>query len=225
MSISGDAVPFPQMIQRAQTNLQWWNQLIKSSGGALNPQKCCCALYTWKPDSSGILRFSHANNDAPQIAPCPQQLQQIINVLKANEGTRYLGLYVTPNGDTQPMQDQLWQKALLYTKAFQRTHMSRREASVLYRTCFLPALTYSFPAMCLPEKFLERIHKLSTSTILNKMGYHRNLPRPFVFAPRDIGGVGLCNLIYEQRAQQILITIRHLRAQTPLGQTMEALIR
>jgi len=80
--------------------------------------------------------------------------------------------------------------------------MSRREAGVLYRSCFLPALTYSFPAMGLPPTFLERIHKLSTSTILNKMGYHRNLPRSVVFAPRNMGGIGLCNLIYEQSAQQ-----------------------
>ncbi len=123
------------------------------------------------------------------------------------------------------MQDHIWKKALLYTKAFQRTHMSRREAGVLYRSCFLPALTYSFPAMGLPPTFLERIHKLSTSTILNKMGYHRNLPRSVVFAPCRIGGIGLCNLIQEQSAQQTIILLRHLRAKSSLGKAMEALIR
>jgi len=35
----------------------------------------------------------------------------------------------------------------------------------------------------------------------------------------------MCNLIHKQRAQQILITVRHLCAQTPLGQAIEALIR
>jgi len=43
--------------------------------------------------------------------------------------------------------------------------------------------------------------------ILNKMGYHRNLPRSMVFAPRDIGGVGLTNLIHEQGAQQLIILL------------------
>jgi len=102
--------------------------------------------------------------------------------------------------------------------------MSRREATILYRSCFLPALTYSFPAIGLPSVFFERIHCLSTSTILNKMGFHWNLPRSVVFAPRQLGGIGLCNLEYEQCVQQIIILIRHLRARTPLGTAMETLI-
>jgi len=56
------------------------------------------------------------------------------------------------------MEKHLWQKALLYTKAFQRMHMSQREAGVLYRSCFIPALSYPLPAIWLPPAFLERIH-------------------------------------------------------------------
>jgi len=103
--------------------------------------------------------------------------------------------------------------------------MSRHEANVLYRSCFLPALTYSFPATWMPQKFLEHIHKLSTSMILNKMGLHSHLPQSMVFAPRNLGGVGLCNLIYEQGTQQLIILIRHLRAQMPFGTAIEGLIR
>jgi len=224
MLTGGDHLSFEQLTQQAKTQLQWWNNLIRASGGALNPTKCCCAPYTWTPDTAGILRLDTTVNDAV-IAPCPNQLQQTIPVLKPNKGTRYLGIYVTCTCNTKPMQDQIWQKALLYTKAFQRTHMSRREAGVLYHLCFLPALTYSFPAMGLPATFLERIHKLSTSTILNKMGYHRNLPRSFVFAPRHMGGIGLRNLIHEQSAQQMIILLRHMHAHTPLGLAMETLVR
>jgi len=214
MSVNSATSEIDPMIQRAQIQLQWWTQLIQASSGALNPQKCCCALYHWTPDATGILRPSTID-PIINIAPCPQKPQQTIQVLKPNEGTRYLGIYVTRSGDTQSMQNHVWSKALLYTKAFQRTHMSRREAHVLYRSCFLPALTYSFPAMALPASFLEHIHKLSTSTILNKMGYHQNLPQPLMFAPRDMGGIGLCNLIHEQSTQQVLIALRHLCAKTP----------
>jgi len=123
------------------------------------------------------------------------------------------------------MEDHVWKKAITYTLAFQRTHMSHREANVLYRACFLPAITYSFPATWLPDRFLERIQQLSTSTILNKMGLRRNLPRSLVFAPREIGGIGLCNLIHEQSVQKVLILLRHLRADTALGKALEVLIR
>jgi len=123
------------------------------------------------------------------------------------------------------MEAHIWRKAVQYTLALQRTPMSRREAGVLYRSCFLPAITYPFPATWLPVTFLERIHKLSTSTILNKMGYHRTLPRSLVFAPCRFGGIRLWNLHYEQGAQQVIIMLQHLQAGTPLSQTLEILIR
>jgi len=103
--------------------------------------------------------------------------------------------------------------------------MSQHKANVLYHSCFLPALTYSFPAMWLSTKFLDQVHRLSTSTILNKMGFHCNLPQSLVFAPRDAGGVGLCNLIHEQGAQQIIILLCHLQAKTPLGIAIKLLLQ
>jgi len=103
--------------------------------------------------------------------------------------------------------------------------MSRREAGVLYRSCFIPAIAYPLPATWLPDSFFEKVHRLSTSTILNKMGYHRNLPRCLVFAPRSVGGIGLCNLQTEMEVQQIMILLRHMRAKSPLGQAIEILLR
>jgi len=216
---------FPDLVLQAQAQLQWWNRLVQASGGALNPQKCVCAIYHWQPNENGILRMKDPDTSTAQIVIKPAIMEQKIPLLEANEGTRYLGIYVTWNGSIKPMEDHVWKQAVTYTRAFQRTHMSCREANVLYRSCFLPAITYSFPAMWISSKFLERVHRLSTSTILNKMGFHRNLPRPLVFVPQEVGGVGLCNLINEQGAQQIIILLCHLRAQTPLGKAIELLLR
>jgi len=102
--------------------------------------------------------------------------------------------------------------------------MTRCKAGILYRSCFIPAITYPFPATWLPLPFLERILSLSTSTILNKLGYHRKLPRSMVFALRSHGGIGLCHLHHEHGAQQVIILLRHLCAGTLLGKTLEILI-
>jgi len=45
MSIGGDAIPFDNLVQTAQMQLQWWTQLLQTSGGELNPKKCCCIIY------------------------------------------------------------------------------------------------------------------------------------------------------------------------------------
>jgi len=92
--------------------------------------------------------------------------------------------------------------------------MSYREAT----------LTYPLPATWLQLPFFEQIHWLSMSTLLNKMGYHRFLPRAMVFVPWTMGGIGLCHLHHEQCAQQLIILLCHLRTKSPLGQTLEILV-
>jgi len=125
--------------------------------------------------------------------------------------------------NTKPMEVHLWQKTLLYTTTFQQTPMSCQEVIVLYRSCFILALTYPLPVTWLPDQFFDKIHHVSTSMILNKMDYHQKLPQSMVFAPQSMGGVGLCHLQHKMETQQILILLQHMRVKTPLGQMFEIL--
>jgi len=213
-----------ELQQRATTQLTWWAQLVKVTGGDLNPTKCCGLIYHWEPDKRGILQLKLPSIPNDFISLCNNDQQHPIPIMAPNAGTRYLGIYLTTKQTTTPMEQHLIKKAILYTTAFRRTHMNCREAGVLCRSCFIPALAYPLPATWLLDSFFEKIHQMSTSTILNKMGYHRNLPRAMVFAPKYFGGVGLCNLQYEMETQQIIMLLRHLHACTPLGQTMDILI-
>jgi len=122
------------------------------------------------------------------------------------------------------MEWHLWAKALLYTTAFQCTPMNHWEAGVLYCSCFIPALAYPLPATWLPDAFFDKVHQLSTSMVLNKMGYHRNLPCSMVLALQAMGGVSMCNFQYEMEVQQIIILLCHMHAHTPLSNMVELLL-
>jgi len=103
--------------------------------------------------------------------------------------------------------------------------MDHRKVGVLYRSCFIPALAYPLPATWLPDMFFQKVHSLSTSVVLNKMGYHSCLPRVMVFTPRALGGVGLCHLQHEMEIQQIIMLLQHMRAKTPLDNAIKILLR
>jgi len=180
--------------------------------------------YMGAPDKHGVLKLQQPDTP-PDFLSLPTGMStQSIPINKPHDGTRYLGLYITANWNTVPMEQHLWNKALLYTTALRRTPMDHRKAGILYRSCFLPAMTYPLPATWLLDSFFERVHSLSTSVILNKMGCHGHLPRAMVFAPRAMGGIGLCHLQHEMETQQILMLLRHMRAKTPLGSTIEILL-
>jgi len=109
---------------QAQTKLNWWDKLVKVTGGKLNPKKCCGLLYTWVPDSRGILQLQQPTLLDPFLYLPFKHIQQLISILRNNKGTQYLGLYVTANHNMQPMETHLWDKAQLYTMAFHRTPMT-----------------------------------------------------------------------------------------------------
>jgi len=116
---AGGHTTFPDLVHQAQAQLQWWTQLVQSSGSALNPKKCCCAVYHWTPDKNGILRPSDPPLDLVTILSDPNTPNQPIPLLALHEGTRYLGIYVTWSGATKPMEDHVWNVAMNYTRAFQ----------------------------------------------------------------------------------------------------------
>jgi len=153
MSAGREVDNFPFHVQWAQTPVQWWNQLIWASGGALNPLKCCCKVHFWSPNSPLLHEAVNIpiNND-PILPPIP--------VLAPHDGTWYLGIYVNQAGTTKPMETHIWHKAVLYTKAFQQTHMSHQEAGVLYCLCSLPAL-FLFPPCSLAPPSPPRMHSLT----------------------------------------------------------------
>jgi len=205
--------------QQAQNQLRWWNQLVKVTGGSLNHKKCCTIAYQWKPDRHGILTLSQPDK-INTITLKDTHNPQPIATIPLHQGIRYLGLYITGDCNTKLMEQHLWQKALTYTATFQCTLMSWQEVGVLYKSCFLPAMTYLLPTTWLPDTFFDKIHQLSTSIILNKMGYHKSLPHSLVFAPKEMGGLGLCNLQHEMEAQQILLLLCHLHTNSPLGKAI-----
>jgi len=130
----------------AQTQLQWWTQLVQASGGALNPQKYCCALYYWRPDTSGILHLTTIDPENINIALCNIRLQQTIHGLKLDEGTQYLSLYMTQLRNTKPMQDHVGTKLYFTPKLFNRPICPAvKEAS-----CTAPASSQHLPPCSQP---------------------------------------------------------------------------
>jgi len=109
--------------QQVQSRLQWWNQIVCVTGGALNHKNVVQLPTTGNltntaslpyPNWMKLSRFTLEDTHNPQP----------IETIPLNQGTRYLGLFITGDRNTKPMEQHLWQKAITYTAAFQRMPMS-----------------------------------------------------------------------------------------------------
>jgi len=115
-------------------------------------------------------------------------------------------------------------RQMQYYTFLQRTPLSRREARVIYRQCYLPKVTYPLPATTMPPAMIYKSQAAVTSLFLNKMGYPRHMPRAVVFAPASVGGLAFRHLGHEQGVQQVLQLTKHMRAGTTNGTLYRNLI-
>ena len=92
--------------------------------------------------------------------------------------------------------------------------LTKDEALMSFSRIYIPSLRYGLGTCYFLPKDLITIQQPAIRAILPKMGFNRHLSRDVVFGPRNIGGLGLPSLVFEQGLQQIQFIGRHLRSPT-----------
>jgi len=171
----------------------------------------CCLLYS-QIRQRDILLSRLGTNPQPLIKLQPHMPYQ------------YLGVHLTMNGDWKKELQVLHQRNTKYLHVLTQCSLTRREAKVIYRQCYLPAVTYPLPASVIPPDKLDDAQRSTTTAFLVKMGYPRTFPRAVVYVSHAKGGLGFCQLSAEQGAQKVIQVLKHLHAETTTGTLYTILI-
>jgi len=197
---------FSELLEVVQRNLDLWQGLLRASGGALNAKKCSWTPFIWTFNKHGHARLSPIPDPSP-FNIYTQDMHGVTYPLKINkpdEAIRLLGIHIAADGSYAKELSILQQKQDRYVQFLLRTPLSHREARVIYKQCYLPTVTYPFPATNMPPAKIYDTQCTVTSLFLTRMGYPRHIPRCVVYAPEMVGGIGLRHLGHEQGVQQTL---------------------
>ena len=81
---------------------------------------------------------------------------------------------------------------------------------------FVPSYTYSAVTISLNDTDIKKIHRTFVPTLLPKLGYQETFSRAVVFAPQNIGGIGIVSFNVIITQQKIKFLQRHLRKNTEI---------
>jgi len=112
----------------------------------------------------------------------------------------YLGIQLTMDGN-QKWETQLFRECnLCYVNLLQKCPLSHWKVRVVYLQCYLPMDSYPLPATSMIPKQLLLLQQGAMAAFLFKMGYPRTFPHPHatVYASSSPGGIGFCQLGWEQ---------------------------
>jgi len=214
----GDA-DIAEILQIVQNNFQIWQGLLHASGGVLNIPKCSWTPFTWKYNNFGhaSLTTLPPDTNVQLHASDLKGTQHTIWINKPADAVHLLGVHITADGNYDKELCVLKQKQQKYVQFLLCTPLTKQEAQVIYKQCYLPTVTYPLPATNMPPSKIYDTQCSVTSLFLTRMGYPRHLPCCVVYTPEMVGGLGMCHLGHEQGVQQTLQLLRHLRANSTNG--------
>ena len=208
-----NAQPQPEMlVARMQHDAQLWNDLLWSSGGALELPKC----------SYHYLHYDFTNNGSPILRPGrigPNLViltgdrtgQQVIPPMSAYKAHKTLGHYKSPAGNEIKQIAILRKQSDLLALQAETASLTRREAWTFYFSMYLTSVGYPLQNCHIPWKVLDRIQRRAINVMLAKCGFNRNSHRSIVYGPALYNGAGFRHLHTVQGEGQVTSLLRNIR--------------
>lgn len=213
------------LVRALEKDAQTWENLLSVSGGCLELPKCFYYLLAWT--------FSQQGDPVPMSLPeisaitSPIQLQELgkttstpIHIKSPEIAHKTLGVYKSMTGDETEHVKYLTQRSSNLSSIVATSGLRPHQASVALRMIYSPAMGYSFPAVNLSEKILNKIQRKALESFTPALGYNRNFPREVLLGPKEYGGEGVPHLYTEAQIQKIEIIISNIRANTDLGKLL-----
>jgi hypothetical protein len=200
-----------QLIHLMKHDAQLWNDLLRSSGGALELPKCSFQLI--ESDWSARGRpFLKGFCDAPPLIISNDEGHVQIKQTSSYQARRTLGIHLCPSGTMKRQYEILLQRSKQYADIVLPNTLSHREARIMFHGIFIPSITYPLALTSLTEGQCCGIETPFMKVILPKCGYNRTICKAIRYGPISMGGAGFFSLHVEQTIQVILTALKHLRS-------------
>ena len=206
---------------------QWWEELLHATGGKLELQKCFFYMMYWVFNQEGEARLLSKLDTPSSVQITDSETGNIVHIEQQDCDTPHktLGAMETPSGDYKSEVKRLVDKGQSIAQRIASTSLTAEEARIIYRSMYLPSISYSFPAGILTLQEAEKVQGATIQALLAALGYNPGMPRAVVFGPIKSGGIGLRHLFAEQGTLKTMIILQQIRTNRSLGQMLQIQLR
>jgi hypothetical protein len=198
-----------------------WSKILWTSGGAVNYQKSFYSMLIWKFNANGTAYLAKEQDLPPNTVniPNPSKPEETHTVKRkcVTAASKTLGVFKAADLSQTGEYQHLIRKTTRFAKALVSCPLNHVHSWLAYNTVYIPSVTYSTPTTALDEQKWDKIQKLLKPILLQKLGLPTTLPNGIVYGNQYFGGIGLLQLFAEQGIGQTLLFMRHIRAQTTIG--------
>lgn len=199
--------------QLATDDAQLWNDLLSTTGGALEVPKCKLLLAHYAFTATGAPILTHTAPDVMPIhvTPTPGSQPLRLEYPSPFDARKTLGCWKGPSGNQNKALVAITKNAKQRAELVAASPLTPPYARKYYEAVFWSSVTYSFCVNFIPKAKLDALQQQVTRPFLQKMGYSSRTPRAIVYGPRSNGGIGLKSFYDKQGAGQVCLFLKHWR--------------
>ena len=208
------------IVEGTQEELQAWERILKVTGGAIVPDKS----FYWALDF--VQDKVQVKGSLPPLKVTDSMGNEgLVPHIPASESRRTLGLSINPCGAWKAQKDK-WRLLMeQWAESVKVAGLSRQYAMVELKARVLPRILYGLEATSLSRADCRYIMAPLVTVGLQSVGITKNLPRPIVFGPEEMLGLGLTDMYVAQGVRHLQLLELHGPSNTGLtGQLLRALL-
>jgi len=206
------------LLQRMRYDAQLWNDLLWTSGGELELNKCSYQVMNWEFTTIGEPSLQAGKVGEPIVLSSGDRASvYTLDSTSAYSAYKTLGHFKAPSGNQTRQYQELKVKADKMAAFLQCSSLDRKEAWTFYFAIFLPSIGYPLANSTLAHKECDQIQRRAFRAIVSKCGFNRNTAKAILYGPIALGGANFRHLYTEQGVGQIILFLRHWRMGTQPG--------
>ena len=204
-----------------QDDGQLWHDILWSSGGALNLQKCSYHHIRYAFTDAGEPFLSGNTSGTPLALSSADGSPQSIQQKSSYDVHKTLGVHKSPSGEHSKQLAILKKKSDDHGRTVATSPFTRRDAWTYYFAIWLTSVGYPLPSCSFTFSQLDDAQRKAINAILSRCGYNRSTHRAVIFGPACLGGASYRHLWVEQGVFQVTCFLKHWRLPaTQLGKLL-----
>lgn len=201
-----------------QLALDYWNKLVKVTGGALEPKKSGWYAFgqTWDINT-GRYRYQDLGSTGEITAKDKDNNRVSLPFISCHTSQEMIGIKMTPTGDSNDQIASMLAKSKEEGQYIKRGNISPIETMHAIKTSVIPRLSWPLSCMSITKEEGKRLLRPVLQSSLPKLGIVSTLGYDFIHGSSECQGLGIPDLYHLTYARQLEILIDHLWKSTQTG--------
>ena len=211
--------------QSMQEAIDWWEGGLKSTGGAIVPEKSWVYSIDFNFDNHGNAEYKHPEDIQSRFTVLDKDGARVdLNSVPCSQGKETLGVVLAPDGNSEDGYKMLMKKAKQWTAHMKAGHLVPSLTWMATTTTIMKGLEYPLPAMTLTEKQCAKIMTIIKQGLLPKAQISKGIPDAVLYGPIEAGGMGLNHLYHTQGLLHINKFIKHIASPSITGKLLQVTV-